>query len=420
MITGKAWDLWGGMTADTDQIWEGDRLPVWETWCGTDETFNKTCDSQQRPSRGFKQAAQLSHSVPLGGEAALRLVTFNKFNPSMAGFLAEMHAGPGGEYDYTLKDSLSSLNQAWPAGTPVANRKIQETPYVEGVTAAIETKPVMFLVKQDQLTPVPLWQGPQDSVPARQPSQGNNCVDVTDGNSANAVNCHPDPTTWLTCVLVDPNLPGAPADAIPVPATAQQIEGAVRNPELACESFLYIPISTIYHTRLDASEAAAFNRVQQEAGIQASAGDYSVLTAMHVNTKEIINWTWQTYWWQPGGDAPNDYPGNKGGMTDQVRNEWRNYAMCTAYNQTQGTTSSDIQICFNPFLETSSGIPDGLQSNCMSCHGTGTVGTMADERLPLLSYPSRYTTPIDFNNDPIFAPYTRTDFSWAIPGDARE
>ena len=38
--------------------------------------------------------------------------------------------------------------------------------------------------------------------------------------------------------------------------------------------------------------------------------------------------------------------------------------------------------------------------------------------LPTLSYPAAYKQPIDFNNDPRYATFTRTDFSWAIPSNA--
>jgi hypothetical protein len=204
-----------------------------------------------------------------------------------------------------------------------------------------------------------------------------------------------------------------------VPATPQQIASANKNSSFSCQTYLYAPISTIYHFAMDAAEAAAFNKVQIESGVTAQAGDHAVLAAMHVNTKEIINWTWQTFWWQPGQDPPSDFPGSKKAMTQKVSGMWRNYAMCTAYNQTRGATSGEMVVCFNPYLETSATIPDGMQSNCMSCHGTATVGsTFKRGQIDTLSYPPDYVKPIDFNTDPRFKPFTRTDFSWAIPSDS--
>jgi hypothetical protein len=56
----------------------------------------------------------------------------------------------------------------------------------------------------------------------------------------------------------------------------------------------------------------------------------------------------------------------------------------------------------------------------MSCHGTATVGsTIGAQGIATLSYPELYTKPIAFKTDPRFATFTRTDFSWAIPGDAQ-
>ena len=180
VIRAKAWDLWGGMTSETPTS-GGGTLPVWETWCGTTLAFSKECmEPRERPSREFQQASQLSHAAT-ASPSDLRLVAFNKYNVSMAAFVAESHPGPGmQEYDYTSKQSLADLNAAWPQGTPIADRKIQDTPYVAPTpqrrgAAAIETKPVMFLVKEGQLTPVPLWRGPQDSSTADRPSSSSNC-----------------------------------------------------------------------------------------------------------------------------------------------------------------------------------------------------------------------------------------------------
>jgi hypothetical protein len=421
-ITAKAWNLWGGLTAGSGQT-GGGALPIWETWCGNEEVFTKTCGSRQRPHRPFRKAVQLTHFEATQGASDVQLVSFNKFDPSMSAYLTAMHPGPGHQqYDYTQQTSLTQLNKAWPAGTPIAQRKVQETPYVAPAPgqrgeAAVELKPVMFLVKQQGLTPVPLWQGLQD---ARTTAQS----DCSQGATAK---CHPDPSLWYTCVLVDPTHPGSAPGSAPVRATAEQVAQAqalqkgTSSWPFSCkpEQYLYAPLSTLYHFQLNAQEARSFNEAQSGEGLKAEAGDYAVLTAMHVSTKEIVNWTWQTFWWQPGGDAPGGFPGSKAGMTDKVNGVWRNYAMCTSYNQTQGKASKEMVVCFNPYLETASSIPDGVQSNCMSCHGTATVGSSVGKNgIHTLEYPADYTAPIDFENDPRFAAFTRTDFSWAIPGDS--
>jgi len=164
---------------------------------------------------------------------------------------------------------------------------------------------------------------------------------------------------------------------------------------------------------------------------------------MHVNTKETINWTWQTFWWQPDGSVPasdcsynqggvtfsapgaTGCPGSKQNMTADVVDEWQNYAMCTAYAEPNVTDTSKLTVCYNPYLETN-GIPSGASSNCMSCHGTATV-TSNESALQGLVYPVPYDNPIGFgtktplDDGPLnscFDSYTRTDFSWAIVDDA--
>lgn len=416
-ITQHTWDMWAGMTADSGQGFNGGKLPYWETWCGTEEVFGGTCGTSPRPGRPFRQASQLTHLARLKGTAAaspsgLAVVSFNKFNPSMAQYLQAQHAGPGttGPYNYTSAPSLMALNKAWPPTTPTVDRKVEESPYQPTSPSApgfagIETKPVIFLVKATGLTPMPLWQG----------------------TAASTNQTNPTPDTWNMCVLLDPANTGG-SNVAPVPATQQQIASKVASPSYGCKTYLYAPLGTIYSFKMDAADAAAWNNVQQNGGT-AVAGDYGVLAAMHVNTKEIINWTWQTFWWQPGGDPPNNFPGSKQGMTANVQGPWRNYASCSAYIQTQGKASTKMVVCFNPFLETSPGIPAGITSNCMSCHGTATVACCNDSpnnpnKIKSLDYPPSYTKPISFGEgsvpiDPMFTGYTRTDFSWAIPVNSK-
>lgn len=424
-ITTTAWDLWAGMTSDSGQSWNGGKLPVWETWCGNEEVFSAAgCkEGLGRPARAFQRASQITHSAKLMGVKVPsdgQVVSFNKFNPAMASYLNTPQTSGGTAYSYTQAQDLANLNASWPAGTPIGSRKVVQAPYTPDGGGAhgstgMETKPVIFLVKQSGLTPIPLWQGPSAS------NAPNNAV----------------PESWFNCVLLDPANPGGP-DTAPVPATSEQIAQIVPGAAsaLACQTanYLYAPLSTIYSFKMDKAEAADWNALLNQSGdggqnLTAAEGDYGVLMGMHVNTKAIVNWTWQTFWWQPGGDTPNHFPGSKQGMTAKVGGPWRNYAMCTAWNQTQGNASKDMVVCFNPFLETSSGIPAGQTSNCMSCHGTATAGAIAKGGLSTMGYPASYPQPIDFNSNycspgpnggtTCFESFTQTDFSWAIPQNAQ-
>jgi hypothetical protein len=387
-----AWKLWAGMTAKSGQLIDGTDSPIWETWYGTEDLFPQPSLAavalqpqallrpRPRELRAFVQPLQFHHHPSLRAAAAVaassNIVSFNKFDPEAATFIVTPQSGPGGAtFQYNQGASLQNLNQAWPVGTSGQNRAINEFPI-----RAIETKPVFLLVKATGLTPQPLWQGP--------------------AGSTNPVN--PTPNTWTTCVLIDP----AGSGNVRL-ATATEIAAKVDVGRNACNTYLYGPLSLLYSFKMTAEEAASFRQAQ---GGPAVAGDYAVLVAMHVNTKEIPFWTWQTFWWQPGGDTPNGFPGSKAQQTATLSAPWSNYAMCTNYNQTVRPGEKAMDVCFNPYLETSPAIPAGITSNCMSCHGTARIADNAN-------YPSAYIAPIDFFGDTTYfnTTSTHTDFSWAIP-----
>lgn len=383
-IRGHAWAIWAAMTAASGQKFNGQNLPIWETWDGFSDVFTTSVTvsaggkKAPRVIRSFQKPLQFHHpfggAVPVGASDNDHIVANNKFDPEASKFLTTKQPGPkGANYVYVSGDSLNGLNAAWPAGTPAQQRAINEFP-----ARAIETKPVFSLVKATGLTAQPLWLG---------------LAGATDKSN-------PTPGTWTTCVLIDPAGTGALRAATPL-----QIK--VAKPSGACKTFLYGPLSLFYAVRLTAPEASNF---QAASGSPAQGGDYAVLVAMHVNTKEITNWTWQTFWWQPGADTPGSFPGSRAGQPAAVAGPWKNYAACANYDQTTALGGKQMQVCFNPYLETSPGIPAGISSNCMSCHGTARVAANED-------YPADYKAPIAFFTDPKYfnATSTHTDFSWAVP-----
>jgi hypothetical protein len=118
-------------------------------------------------------------------------------------------------------------------------------------------------------------------------------------------------------------------------------------------------------------------------------GDYLVLTAMHVTTKEIPHWTFQTFWWTPYPDAP-PFGADR---VPQVRGVFRNYAMCNAWNEDLPVTATGgPHICFNPYLEAVSGT-----TNMGEVFNAGHVSRSA----------------------PYYAHIITTDFLWSIPLMAR-
>jgi hypothetical protein len=275
----------------------------------------------------------------------------------------------------TLRSSMPPLiNQ-----TAVKDRKIVDFP-----AAATDLKVVFLPVKATGLSAIPVWAG---ATASKNPSQ-------------------PVPGSWTTCVAVDPT--NGVSGTTTIDCNGSQVQTQI------------VPLNHFYSIRVNANEASTINALSKLTGSTAlSAGDYQVLVAMHVTTKEIANWTWATFWWQDGKNPPNDFPGSVDDMPDfaQVRGAWRNYAMCTADSMVFPVTDpkGNPIVCFNPYLETAQ--TDGLDSNCMSCH--------ARARIPITAttsnvYPQTYLPNgwVDLGDPAIFGGETKTDFVWAIPNSA--
>jgi hypothetical protein len=181
------------------------------------------------------------------------------------------------------------------------------------------------------------------------------------------------------------------------PATPAEIAG-VSTKGTACKTFQWAPLSTFYAVRLTADEAKNFAAATGKA---VAEGDYAVLLAMHVNTKEIPFWTWQTFWWQPGADTPNNFPGNKQGQPSGLAAPWTNYAACTAYDQTTTPGGATMTVCFNPYLETDPGIPVGHHLQLHELPRRGPGGAQPDLSGPTRSRsPSSPTRPISTPSPP--------------------
>jgi len=391
-----AWVLWSGLTADSSQSFNGRVLPIWETWLSEQEAFSPVArlaalTTRPRillplaPPRQFQHGAPaLPRTLTLGTTTpSQRLLAGVKMSPESASFLAAPHQTPansGQSYSYISESDLAQLNAAFDQShTAVKDRKIIGFP-----APATDLKLVFLPVNPSGLSPIPLWNGATVSSDPTQPT----------------------PDTWKTCVAVDPT--NSRTGTAPINCNGRQVEAEI------------VPLKAFYSVQLDATEAATINSLSKLAGLAAvKAGDFQVLVATHVTTKEIANWTWATFWWQNGKSPPKKFPGSIDDMPDasKVKGPWRNYAMCTSDSMVVPATDPNGKpvVCFNPYLETNQ--TDGLNSNCMSCH--------AMARIPITGstpnvYPSTYVPNdlVDLGDPRIFAGETKTDFVWAIPQSA--
>jgi hypothetical protein len=176
-------------------------------------------------------------------------------------------------------------------------------------------------------------------------------------------------------------------------------------------------------------------------------GDIAILVAMHVTSREINNWTWQTFWWASDPDNPPS-PSSKeiaDARPAQLTGAARHYAMAIAYYMVNPNEpyAGDVDMigqpnyAFNPYLEATfsslgPGISHvntavnaksaqiavtptyvGIRSNCMSCHRMAAVN-LNNPNLPTPGYVGN--TYISQSN-PLLNNMLLLDFAWSIQGN---
>jgi hypothetical protein len=385
-----AWILWAGVTADSAQSFQGQKLPIWETWLSEQEAFAAPTTTMaltattQRTLLFLTVPNQFRHAVQgpsrtlsvqsLLRNAPSRLLAGVKLSPDSAGFVAVSHRTPaqgGSDVFYSKVSDLDRLNAFFDQNkTPVADRKIVDFP-----AKAVDLKLVFIPVSATGLTAIPFWAGPQNSSSPTTPT----------------------PDTWTQCVAVDPT--NSRSGTTDIDCNGKSVKAPI------------VPLASFYSIKLDSEAAVRVNATLGLTGVSSLAGgDFQVLVAMHLTTKEIANWTWQTFWWQNGQSPPNNIPGSVDGMLDQTRikGPYRNYAMCISNSIVFPPTDpkGTPVVCYNPYLET--GLPDGTDSNCMSCHARATY--------PGVNYPDTYLPNgwVDPADPTLFAGQTKTDLVWAV------
>ena len=384
------WGIWTGLTTETDQYIPGDKRPlrVFETWLTPEEMIDSIKgDPVQRSNRAnLKTPNQFGHF-------ALNQETINdsihesvSYSPAAASFAIN--------------------NKIFMATTLLGYSQAGKTEVPFFPSNAITIKPVFkVLAASTGATSfnISAWHGPVNDTVAY-PEQD-----------------------WLTFVTVDTS-------------KGAKSEGNTYS------------VDDFIHYKLNDEDADYFNKeFTENTGneFNAQPGDYVILMAMHVGTREITNWTWQTFWWDSKPDNP-PLPSSKeiaDARPDELKGAARNYAMAVAYymiNPDEPYNGVDIKgepnYAYNPYLEAGFG-PDvfdeslsyintvqgekidtyaGVRTNCMSCHRMASVdpasglnlGNPADNsKTPYVgnSYISR--------NDTIFQNQLKLDFAWSIQGN---
>lgn len=407
-ITSHAWEIWKGLTSNSGEMYGADSLLIYETWLGPRElaafcaidTFKMDMLQNKKFRTPLSIPHQFAHAGLFRNEAVDTQKGFNiyesvAYNPSAS--------------IYAVENKIFNASVLKKYYGKAGDRSIPAFP-----NSGITTKPTYYAGKADAngLIRVPVWPG----VP---PVAGNLPVD-----------------SFGTYVLADINN-GQKAGKIPVPINAD-------SPTTAQIAAATVNVNDFIHYTIDAAMAAYLNEVDIDplSSGDFSAGDLVLLVAMHVGTKEISNWTWQTFFWTPNPAQPL-FPSSAFAaslMPKDLNGAASHYAVATAYamvwpNQpVNGGTNVGVTpiVAFNPYLEAglgdlSSNIPNrlnskyrwGIQTNCMSCHAMATITFPYNPNSSTATLPYTADQYISMN-DTIFRKYLKLDFAWSIQSNVNQ
>lgn len=242
-------------------------------------------------------------------------------------------------------------------------------------------------------------------------------------------------TSWPGCVYINTKNTGAStAKSVDKDCTA----GSNASNTYGLGDFVYYPVTSAnidaFDLLVDGQETLA-------------VGDVIVLMAMHVTTREIDEWTWQTYFWTPDSAAP-PLPSSTAiasARPAKLTGAAAHYAMSIGYQMVTpnqpvvgGKSVGGPVVVYNPYLEADFkaavfGTPPknvgilaqgsktpymatvGIQTNCMTCHGNASIdpSNSNGNSLPYLTnfYFSR--------DDQSFKGFLQLDFLWSIQGTAQ-
>lgn len=392
-----AWGLWTGLTTLTDQEGSfGDALRVFETWLTPEEIIHamNTNDKNLLTKGSAIRSNRANLRLPRQfGHGTLGLA------PQDIDSVFEAHSYSPSASAYALKNKVFSAIQL----AKYAEKGNSIPPFPDNAITTKPTYKILRASKGDSIFAIPVW--PPD------PSSG-----------------YPKPagykeSTWNNSIQI--NIKAKKSD----PA----------NRIYALSDFIYY--------QMNQEDAEVFNaRVEPKRNPNVSAGDIAILVGMHVTTREIANWTWQTYWWVPDADKPA-FPSSKAiadARPAQLKGAARHYAMSIAYymvNPTEPYATADIvtgkpNYGFNPYLEAKFDADDfepvglskvyldaktsvptdvGIRSNCMSCHRMAglnkndLLATNNERRVPGFvgdAYISQ--------TNPVFKDMLLTDFAWSV------
>ena len=406
-----AWGLWAGLTLNSGRTARGvENAPIYLTWrtpgeldqAATRTEYSEDLPLTLQPPRQFHSGHErVSHPSAVvdercggGGKPDTCIVVTVNYSPSAAYHVMTNNLLAQSTLDRYVEEGYS---------------EIPNMPY-----DAVTVKPVYKVISEEKLDDdglyaMPVWPGTPE--PAR-----------TFGE-----------TLWNQCVHIDPTNNGQGDGSVDTGC-----QGATPETTYNLSDFIHFPV-----TQADKKQ------LQDLSGGQAgtlAVGDTVVLVAMHVGTREIKRWTWQTFWWTADPNAPNAPSSAKiaEARPDKMGAPADHYAMAAGYQMldpaqplNDGENYGKLVPVYNPYLEAGfdpgtfklsrpvvqpeSGLTAtryGVETNCMTCHGLASYDPAAvyetdsglDRETP---YAANFYLPLD---DRVFDGKLKLDFAWSLLG----
>jgi hypothetical protein len=409
-----AWGVWAGLTAPTDQVYAGDKLLVYETWMGLNEVQQLIIKNNKNggcEGKSFERSGRAPLSRPKQFEHA------GRFAMLKGGSVTEEVVQPATEpnVNFWVTVSYSPDAACFATQNQIFRQSVINSYYKSGSLGAIipfpdkslTIKPT-YLVYDDTavLLKMPVW--------------------ITSPDPPNAKFRQPNTGGFISTnyVYVDRNNK-QPAGKVAVPVSRTESNSA----KIAAAT---INLSDFISLKIDQQMADFMNKQDSAQGLagggKALKGQIALLVAMHVTTKEINNWTWQSYYWTPNRNQPGAPSSNLAASLrpSQITGAAANYACVAAYvmltpNNAPNNPKNGHIFGFNPYLEGGFGpavftYPNtynksyqyGVQSNCMSCHALAIADTTTGV--------GKYTTDqtIDLKDPAYFNNQVSLDFAWSV------
>ena len=421
------WNLWAALNTAPGNV------PVWRSWCTSTQAFATAGTTGallgDGAARRHGQDAMLAmdfRNGPTTGEDPINFPNppYYPVPPAIQARYPQCYNSANGQ----LRDGPTFQNNGdimvagviynQPAYEWIRNNSLYLSATLQGQLPAlgqrgqiasfppgsVVLKPMMWPVRGDGLTALPVWDGPTSD-------NGRYAGYEVQGLWPRAV-----------AITTTPQSESATSDVTYLHGVwTNNMLGRRPLGPLTYRQAPVVPLQRFYHfgfpsldglnpcdrAILDASAYWAYGR-------EFRAGDYLAVVAMHIMTKEQPAWTFQSVWWH---DRPDQGPfaANRPDIPPaQAPGPWRHYLMTSTYGITAQPGGNSWPIAYNPYIELAAAHP--IRTNCMNCHHRAAWTSRSS---PTPSYeaasppgPDALAT-FDYSN-PIFNGLLGVDALWSV------